>query len=135
MTIVFFFLRWMDPVAYSVRGNGSPDKRHLSALSAQMTLLNHRFATPWTSGIGLPPVSSVPREGKRTKETSFRTNEVAINFLPAIARVFHAGGALSARRRKIFRQLSVARFPINDLLGRSSYIIGREVNWLRICPL
>lgn len=121
----------MYPVAYSVRGNGSPDKWHLSALSAQMTLLNHRFATPWTSGIGLPPVSSVPREGKRTKETSFRTNEVAINFLPATgSREFCASfprRALCARRRKIFRQLSVARFPINDLLGRSSYIIGAKL--------
>lgn len=32
-------------------------------------------------------VSSVPKEGKRTKETSFRINEVAINFLPATARL------------------------------------------------
>lgn len=112
-------------VARSVQGNRIPNGRHLSALSAQMTLLNHRFATPWTPGIGLPSVSSVPREGKRARDKFVWTNEVAINFLPAIAsfaRAFHTGGALYVRRRKTFRQLSVVWFPINDLLGSLSYM-------------
>lgn len=123
-----------DPVAPWTQGNRTPDGRtvsfffpacvRVSALSAQMTLLNHRFATPWTAGIGLPLVSSVPGRGKGTKETSLPTNEAAINFpstIASFARAFHAGGALRARRRKTFRQLSAVRFPINDLLGRSSY--------------
>lgn len=66
-------------------------------------------------------MSSVPRQGKRAKETSLRTNEVAINFLSAIARV------LRELSTQAWLYALVTRFPINDLLGRSSYIIGETL--------
>lgn len=82
-----------DPVARRVQRNRSLDGRHLSALSAQMTLLNHRSATPWTlGGIGLPVLAPCCVEIKpRT------TNETIVNYSsggqgrrPSFS-VFHGG--------------------------------------------
>ena len=55
-----------DPVARRVQRNRSLDGRHLSALSAQMTLLNHRSATPWTPG-GLPVLAPCSVSTTRSK--------------------------------------------------------------------
>lgn len=75
----------------TVQRNRILDGRHLSALSAQMTLLNHRSATPWTPGIGLP----WQRSDKREKASRERANETIIN-IPLAGRspsfsAFHRG--------------------------------------------
>lgn len=57
-----------SPVARGVQRNRTLDGRHLSALSAQMTLLNHRSATPWTPGwIGLPVLAPCSASTMRRK--------------------------------------------------------------------
>ncbi|KAH0954487.1 hypothetical protein HN011_011644 [Eciton burchellii] len=115
----------MDGSSCTVQGNRSPDKRASVSIIGTNDFTKSPIRHALDTGIGLPPVSSVPREGQGAKETSLRTNELAINFLPAIgaslARAFRA--RLRARGDRLFANYPPTRFPINDLLARSGYTL------------
>jgi len=95
----------MDGSSCTVQGNRSLDKRASVSIIGTNDFTKSPIRHALDTGIGLPPVSSVPREGQRAKETSLRTNELAINFLPAIGASF----ARAFRARETFRrQLSAS---------------------------